>query len=67
MQETIKKLDGGWLKPEPITEAMVRCVVGTTLQSLGNKYDLRCHNFNVRESSIRNIVRPVTHISRHAE
>ena len=35
MQDTVKNLDGGWLKTEPITESMVRFVVGTTFNSLG--------------------------------
>ena len=38
MQETVRKMDNGWLTPEPITEAMVRYVVGTTYSSLG-RYD----------------------------
>ncbi|CAN5711050.1 hypothetical protein BH09PLA1_BH09PLA1_03260 [soil metagenome] len=49
MEETIKKLDGGWLKPEPITEAMVRCVIGTTLQSLGHYDDALPQLMRARE------------------
>ncbi len=35
MDEAVKKLDDGTLSVEPITEAMVRYVIGTTYRSLG--------------------------------
>jgi serine/threonine protein kinase len=38
MDEAVKKLDDGTLSVEPITEAMVRYVIGTTYRSLG-RYD----------------------------